>query len=175
MWLAGALLLGLVEVRAQKMAVSQSQVSFYSHAPIEDISASNTKAAGLFNPATGELVFSIPIREFQFEKSLMQEHFNEKYMESEKYPKATFQGKVIGFDASATAQQAVRAQGKLSIHGVAREVEIAGTIEGGKDQLKMKSVFNVKLEDHQITRPQLLWQNIAEVVEVTVDFTFRKQ
>ena len=174
-WLAGALLFGLLEVHAQKMVVAQSKVSFFSHAPIEDITALNTKAAGLFNSATGDIAFSIPIREFQFEKALMQEHFNEKYMESEKFPKATFQGKIVGFDAAASGTQAVRAQGKFTVHGVVRDVEIPGTIEGVSDELRVKALFKVKLEDHKITRPQILWQNIAEEVEVTVEFTFRKQ
>jgi polyisoprenoid-binding protein YceI len=159
----------------QKYVVDKSLISFYSHAAIEDISADNKKASGIFNSATGDIVFSIPIGEFQFKKSLMQEHFNEKYMESDKYPKSTFQGKVEGYDASSDKSQQVKANGKLTIHGVIQEVEIPGTIEKQKDKLAMKAKFIVKLVDYKIEIPQLLWQNIAEQVEVTVDFTFKPQ
>jgi polyisoprenoid-binding protein YceI len=150
-------------------------VSFFSHAAIEDITADNKKTVGLFNASTGELVFSVPITEFQFKKSLMQEHFNEKYMESDKFPKATFQGKVSGFDPSIKTIQQARATGKLTIHGVTNTVEIPGTLEWQGDKRLMKSKFIVKLADYKITIPQLLWQNIAEQVEVTAEFAFKPQ
>lgn len=147
---------------------------FFSDAAIEDITAENRKGASIFNAESGEIVFSIPIREFRFAKSLMQEHFNEKYMESDKFPRSTFQGRVIGFQNKEGLQQ-VYAEGKLSIHGVTRDVRIPGTIEKKKDALLMKSKFKVRLEDYEVQRPQILWQNIAEEVEVTVEFTFKKQ
>jgi polyisoprenoid-binding protein YceI len=160
---------------AQKYTTEKAVVTFFSDAAIEDIAANNTKAAGVFNAATSDVAFSIPIKDYQFEKSLMQEHFNEKYMETEKYPKSTFQGKISGFDLNATGIQQVTSKGTLTIHGEAREVEIPGTIEKQGDNLIMKSKFIVKLEDYKITIPKLLWQNIAEQVEVTVDFTFKPQ
>jgi polyisoprenoid-binding protein YceI len=160
---------------AQKYSTEKTFVSFFSDAAIEDITAENTKTAGAFNAATGDIAFSVPIKEYQFQKSLMQEHFNEKYMETEKYPKSTFQGKVNGYDANATGIQNVTSTGKLTIHGETKDVEIPGTIEKQGDKLIMKSKFIVKLEDYKITIPQLLWQNIAEQVEVTADFTFKPQ
>jgi polyisoprenoid-binding protein YceI len=108
-----------------------------------------------------------------FAKSLMQEHFNEKYMESEKFPKATFQGKLTGFDLTKSGSQEVRAQGKLTIHGVTRDIDVPGTIEVAGKKITMKSKFMVKVADYDITIPQLLFQNIAEQVEVTVDFTYK--
>lgn len=160
---------------AQKYTAEKSHVSFFSDAAIEDITAKNTKSSSLFNAATGDIAFSIPVKDFEFAKSLMQEHFNEKYMDTETYPKSTFQGKITGFDAAASGVQQVTASGKLSIHGVTRDVEIPGTIEKQGDNLQMKSKFMVKLEDHKITIPQLFWQNIAEQVEVTVDFLYKPQ
>ncbi len=160
---------------AQKFTTEKTFVSFYSHAAIEDIKAENTKTAGVFNSATGDIAFSVPIKEYEFEKSLMKEHFNEKYMETEKYPKSTFQGKVSGYDANATGIQNVTSKGKLTVHGVTQDVEIPGTIEKQGDKLLMKSKFIVKLADYKIAIPQLLWQNIAEQVEVTADFTFKPQ
>lgn len=160
---------------SQKYVIEKAFVSFFSDAAIEDIKADNKKTSSIFNAENGEVVFSIPINEFQFEKSLMQEHFNEKYMESDKYPKSTFQGKITGFDPNAKGTQQAKATGKLTVHGVTNEVEIPGTIEKQGDKIAMKAKFMVKLVDHKITIPQLLWQNIAEQVEVTVDFLYKPQ
>jgi polyisoprenoid-binding protein YceI len=164
-----------LNANAQKYVTEKTFVSFFSDAAIEDITAENTKTAGVFNSTTGDIAFSVPIKDYQFEKSLMQEHFNEKYLETEKFPKATFQGKVTGYDANATSPQKVSSKGKLTIHGETQEVEIPGTIEKQGDKLVMKSKFIVKLADYKIAIPQLLWQNIAEQVEVTADFTFKPQ
>ena len=160
---------------AQKFVTEKSEVVFFSEATMEDIKATNKNASGLFNAGTNEIVFSIPINEFKFKKSLMQQHFNEKYMESDKFPKATFQGTVSGFNKESKGVQNATASGKLTIHGVTKDVQITGTIEPKDSKLNMKAVFIVVLEDYNITRPQLLWQNIAEQVEVTATFTFKPQ
>lgn len=163
------------EALCQKYVVEKSNVAFFSDAALEDIKADNKKASGIFNTSTGDIVFSIPINEFQFKKSLMKEHFNEKYMESDKYPKATFQGKIDGFDANANETQQARANGQLTIHGVTQTIEIPGTIEKKDNKLILKTKFMVKLADYKITIPQLLWQNITEQVEVTGEFVFKPQ
>jgi polyisoprenoid-binding protein YceI len=157
---------------AQKYTSEKSTVTFFSSATLEDIKADNTKASSVFDASNGNIAYVVPINEFQFKKSLMQEHFNEKYMETEKYPKSTFQGKIVGFDPNAATQN-VKAQGKLTIHGVTKDVEIPGTIEKQGDKLVMKSVFIVKLADYKVDIPKLMWQNIAEQVEVTVNFTYK--
>jgi polyisoprenoid-binding protein YceI len=165
----------ILTAQGQKFITEKSEVTFFSSATLEDITATNKKASGLFNTETNEIVFSIPISEFKFKKSLMQQHFNEKYMDTEKFPKSTFQGIVSGFKKEAKGSQQVYATGKLTIHGVTKDVQINGTIDSSDPKLIMKAVFNVKLEDYNITRPQLLWQNIAEQVEVTTLFTFKPQ
>lgn len=173
--LATFIMLLVLQTMAQKYSLEKSHVGFYSHATIEDITADNSKAVSIFNAATGDIAFSIPIKEFEFAKSLMKEHFNEKYMDSEKYPKSTFQGKIAVFDSKAIGPQNVKATGKLTIHGETKDVDLPGTIEVQGANLVMKSKFIVKLEDYKIAIPQLMWQNIAEQVEVTVDFTFKPQ
>ena len=160
---------------AQNYTTEKSFISFYSHAPIEDIKAENVKAVSLFNSLTGDIAFSVPVKEYQFKKTLMQEHFNEKYMESEKYPKSTFQGKITGFNPQTKGIQQVSTLGRLTIHGVTKEVNVKGTIEKLADKLNMKSTFIVKLEDYNIEVPSLLRNNIAEQVEVTIDFVFKPQ
>jgi hypothetical protein len=158
---------------AQKMTAEKTFVSFFSKASIEDIKAENTKALSIFNSETMDIVFSIPIKEFEFDKALMKEHFNEKYLESEKFPKATFAGKVSGFSKETSGEQAATAKGKMTIHGVSREIEVPGviTMEGGR--LVVKAVFKIKLADYEVKIPQLLWKNIAEEVEVKIDFVYK--
>lgn len=158
---------------AQKFTAEKTYVKFFSDAAIEDITAENTKASSIYNEATGDVVFSVPIKEFEFEKSLMKEHFNEKYMETEQYPKATFQGKISGYQSSNSGEQKATATGKMIIHGVEQNVTINGTMENIKGAPKMKAKFMVKLVDYKIKIPQLLWKNIAEEVEVTVEFNFK--
>ena len=159
----------------QKYTLEKSVITFFSDATIEDIAATNKKATSIFNAEASEIAFSVPINEFQFEKKLMQEHFNEKYMESEKFPKATFAGTISGFDLKATGAQQAKASGKLTIHGVTKTVDIPGTAEVQSGNIILKAKFIVKLADYNIKIPQLMWQNIAEQVEVTVDFTYKPQ
>jgi polyisoprenoid-binding protein YceI len=160
---------------SQKYVVEKGRVSFFSDATIEDIKADNVKSVSIINTTTADVAFSIPVAEFQFEKELMQEHFNEKYLETDKYPKATFQGKIEGFLLSTTTQQTVKAVGKLSLHGITKDVSIPGTILVTNNKLALESKFIVKLADYEIKIPQLMWQNIAEQVEVTLNFTYKPQ
>lgn len=166
-------MLTAIDLEAQKFISDKTFISFYSHATIEDIKAGNQKGSALFDAGTGEIAFVVPTKEFEFAKSLMKEHFNEKYMDTERYPKSTFQGKIKGYDASISTEQSVIATGKLIIHGVARDVEIPGKISKVGESLSMTSTFIVKLEDYKIKIPQLMWQNIAEQVEVTMTFSFK--
>lgn len=160
---------------SQKYVLENGVITFFSDATVEDIAAKNEKVSSIMNVQTMDIAFSVPIREFQFEKKLMQEHFNEKYLESEKFPKSTFTGKMSGFDNTVKGVQKVKANGKLTIHGVTTSVEILGTAEVQSDKIILKSKFIVKLADYNIKIPQLMWQNIAEQVEVTVDFTYKPQ
>ncbi len=162
-----------VVAQAQKYISEKSSITFFSKATVEDIAAKNEKSMAMLDAGTGDIAFSVPIAEFQFEKSLMKEHFNEKYLESEKFPKATFQGKLTGFSLSATGPQATQAKGQLNIHGVARDADITGTSEVRDGRIVLAAKFIVRLEDHNVKIPQLLWKNIAESVEVTIDFTLK--
>jgi len=157
---------------AQKYKLEKSQVSFFSSAPVEDIRADNTKTSSIFNLTNGDIVISIPINQFQFDKALMQQHFNEKYMESDKYPRAIFQGKISGIE-NVQYRQEVMAIGIMNIHGVNREIKIPGQLIMTKDQIEMKAVFKVLLEDYKIKIPAIMWKNIAEEIEVTVNFIYK--
>jgi len=158
---------------AQKFSSDKGYIKFFSSAAIEDITAINTMASSIFNEETGEVVFSVPINEFKFEKSLMKEDFNKKYLESEKYPKATFEGKISGYAVPVSGEQKVVAAGKMVIHGVSRNVEIHGSIQNDNSYMVVKSKFMIKFKDYDVEIPQLLWQKITEEVEVTVEFKYK--
>lgn len=155
----------------QKYISDLNQVSFFSEAPMENIEAHNYKSKSIFDTETDEVVFSIPIRTFEFEKSLMQEHFNENYLESDKYPKAKFIGKVTGFQRIKGKQQVV-AKGVLEIHGVSQEVSVTGEIDFSEEKILIKTKFPVKVADYDIKIPSLVASKIAEEVEVSLDFTY---
>lgn len=160
---------------AQKYKSVESEITFFSEAAIEDISATNKTAVSLFNMANGEVAFVVTIADFEFEKSLMKEHFNEKYLESDKYPKASFKGVITGYATSNDQPQKARASGTLNIHGVSQEVNLEGMVTVGGETVVVQSEFIVALEDYKVKIPKLLWQNIAEKVEVKVKFVYKPQ
>ncbi len=168
-----ATMLAIYPCLGQKYSIEKGEIRFFSDAPVEDIEAANNVIGSMFNAGTTEIVYIVKIRDFVFPKALMREHFNEKYMESEKFPKATFQGKINGFKPGQAGVQKVNAVGKLSIHGVTKDIDIPGTIEFSDNKLLMKSKFVVKLKDYNIKIPTIVWQNIAEDIEVTVDFIYK--
>ncbi len=161
------------QVWSQKYSVEKSSIMFFSKTPVEDIDATNTNVSSLFNPTTGDIVFSMMMKEFEFKKSLMKEHFNEKYIESEKFPKSTFQGKITNYSIDNRGEQQVKAVGKLTIHGVTRDIEAPGVIEFVNGRAIAKSKFVVALKDYDIKIPQILWKNIAESIEVNLEITYK--
>jgi polyisoprenoid-binding protein YceI len=169
-------LLGIAfPVCAQRYVAENGSISFFSQAPVENIEAGNNKVTSLFNVSDGMVAFSVPIKEFQFEKKLMQEHFNDKYMESDRFPRATFSGKVTGYSMTGAGLQSVRAKGKLSIHGIVKEIDVPGTFEVKNGQVVVKSKFKVLNKDYGIEIPQLLWKNVSEEIEITINMTYKHQ
>ena len=150
-----------------------AKVSLYSSAPIEDIEATATNGVSVYNAATGDLAFSVPIRGFHFPKALMEEHFNENYMESDKFPKATFKGKIQDHpDLSKDGSYPVTATGDLQVHGVTQTRTITGNLKVTGGVLTMTSEFMVKCADHHIDIPQIVFHHIAESIRIRVAATY---
>lgn len=158
---------------AQKFITDKGKITFFSDAVIEDIEASCSIVGSMFNITNGDVVYIVKIRDFEFHKSLMREHFNEKYMESETYPKATFQGKINGYKPNITGEQKVWAEGQLTMHGVTKPIEVPGILKFEQGKIFLNSKFKVKLKDYNIRIPTLVWQNIAEEVEIKIDFIYK--
>lgn len=161
-----------VEALGQKYITESGTVSFFSYALIENIDATNSRITSIFDADNGNLVYSIPIKHFEFDKSLMKEHFNENYLESEKFPKSIFKGKLEGFQKKDGSQE-VRAIGELLIHGVTKHVEIPGTIEMKEGKVIINAKFIIAVADYEVEIPSLLFQNIAEKVEVTLNINYK--
>jgi polyisoprenoid-binding protein YceI len=175
----GALLLGLgapEQAWAQgKYMTRAGHISFFSASIMEDIEARNDKVAAVFDLATGQIAFSVPIHEFQFKRTLMQEHFNENYMESDKFPKATFTGQLINaaqvLKLLPTATQTVEAEGNLTIHGVTHKALVTGTLQVRDGQLVVFAYFNIAPADFSIDIPLLVREHIAKSVSVRINLT----
>lgn len=146
-------------------------VSFYSNAPFEDIEAVNSKVTSIFDASNGEIVFSVPISDFKFKKSLMKQHFNENYMESEKYPTSTFKGVVTGFN-QIEGTYSVKSTGMLTMHGVTQNIQVTGQLEITPEAILVEAEFPVLLKDFDIKIPRILISNIAESVDVTLDIKY---
>ena len=158
--------------QAQKFMTKNGNISFFSSMPMENIEAHNKQVNSAIDSKTGDFVVKVLIKSFEFEKALMQEHFNENYMESDKFPNATLSGKIkniadIVFAKDGTYPADV--EGKLTIHGVTKDVTEKGTItvKGGK--VNAVSTFNVTLADYGIEIPNTVVNNISKTIQVKVD------
>jgi polyisoprenoid-binding protein YceI len=147
----------------------RTEFSFFSTAPLEDIEAKTNKGVSAINIKTKALYFKVLVNTFQFRKKLMQEHFNENYLETERYPYAEFKGKMTNeVDLTKPGTYEVMVEGVLSLHGVDKNYQEKATITVQADKLQANATFNVRLADHQIKIPSLVLKNIAEIVAVTV-------
>lgn len=160
-----------ITANAQKYITRNGYIGFFSHTPIEDIKADNNQVASILDVSTGNIVFQVLIRSFRFEKTLMEEHFNENYLESEKFPRSTFEGKIINIsdvDYSKNGIYNVTVEGDLTIHGVTKKVKADGTIEVSSEGITALSKFNLVPEEYDIKIPGVVRNNIAKTIEITV-------
>jgi Uncharacterized conserved protein len=171
------LLLGTtVIMNAQdKLITKTGHIWFYSHAPLEDIIAHTHQAAAIIDLSKGGIAVSIPMMSFEFKKALMQEHFNENYVESSKYPKARFTGTVknlpeLNFKKNGIYKTSIA--GDLTIHNVTRKIEADGTIEVKDGKYMVLSKFNVSPKDYDIKIENRFSRNIASTIEVNVELNF---
>lgn len=154
-------------------ASKNAQISLFSSAPIEDIAAKTSSANSVYNAGTGDLMFSVAINTFKFQKSLMQEHFNSDYLESDKYPRATFKGKVQNPpDVTKNGTYAITVVGELDVHNIKQARTIPGTLTVNNGMISMSSEFMVKCADHRIDIPRLVFKNIAESIKLTVNANY---
>lgn len=162
----------VITANAQKYITKNGHIFFHSEAPLETIEAHNKQVNAALDASTGDFVFKVLMNAFIFEKALMQEHFNENYVESEKFPNGTFKGKIVNLseiDFSKPGKYPATVAGELTIHGVLNKVEETGTLEISKDLVQASSKFMLKIADYNISIPGAVAGKIAQEVEINVD------
>src|ERR1043165_4869517 len=148
---------------------TKGTISFFSETPVEDIDATSNLAVDAINIKTKDVFFKVRMESLTFKKALMEEHFNENYMESDQYPYATFKGKIDqDIDLTKDGTYQVTVTGVLTIHGVDQTRTIPGTIVVNGQSLDVTSNFDVKVADHKIRIPSIVTEHVAESVNVKV-------
>lgn len=168
------LLLVSTALHAQQILIcNQAKVSFFSSTVVEDIEGKSTVGGSVIDTRTGNIIFKVRNTSFQFKKKLMQEHFNENYMESEKYPVSEFKG-TIKEPVNLTTDGAykINIEGNLTIHGVTKPYKTQADLVISKGIMTAKATFKVKIADHNIEIPTIVFKNIAEYVEVRIQATY---
>ncbi|MFZ1729081.1 MAG: YceI family protein [Bacteroidota bacterium] len=176
-FLALALLVYAAPAQSQdKFLCKNGHVWFYSKTPLEVIEAHNNEAASVLTPSTGDIVFQLLIKSFKFERALMEEHFNENYIESAKYPKSDFKGKIVNLqeiDFSKDGVYKTSVEGKLTIHNKTNAVKQNGTLEVKGSAIIVKAKFDVAPQDYDIEIPSAVRDKIAKTVAISVDMTYQ--
>lgn len=154
-----------------------ARVSFVSDAPLEKIEGQNAQGTSVLDRATGKMEFAVLMKAFEFEKALMQEHFNENYAESDKFPKAVFKGSILNLntvDFRKDGVYPVKYKGSMTLHGVTRELAGEGQIEIKGGRPNAKSVFLIALADYNISIPSLVKDKVSKEVRINVDAAYEK-
>ncbi|MCG8326508.1 MAG: YceI family protein [Chitinophagales bacterium] len=168
---------GLV-LSAQELYYTDSGIAYFkSEAPLEVIEATSNELKGVIDPLKRTFAFSIRINSFEgFNSPLQREHFNENYMESKQYKEATFKGKIIEQeDLTKNGSYTVRAKGVLNIHGVTQERIIRSTVITKEGEIQINSSFTVLVAEHDITIPRIVYQKIAEEIQVEIKASLKKK
>lgn len=162
---------------SQKYFTKDGKVEFLSEAPLEKIEAVTNTGTCVLDASSGKVEFAVLVKSFQFEKALMQEHFNENYMESSKYPKAVFKGQLVewsNIDLTKDGQHQVNANGQLTIHGETNEISVPVSINVKEGKVMANASFSVALKDYKIEIPAVVADNIAKEVEISLEVSLKE-
>jgi polyisoprenoid-binding protein YceI len=162
-----------------KLVTKTAHISFFSHTVAEDITANNYAVTSTLNPTSGEVVFSVPMQSFEFEKAAMQKHYNsEKFLDTKQFPKAKFKVTIsnltdVDFSKDGTYDAKITAD--LTIHGVTKSVTESGSVTVAGDKITVNAKLNIILADHEIAfekgKPST---NIAKTIEATIKAEYTK-
>ena len=157
--------------QAQMFSTRSASVSFYSSTPLEDIKAKSSDVESKFLSTTGQLSFMLLVKSFRFENEMMEEHFNESYLESDKFPKADFKGTVSNIATVNFIRDGiypVTVQGNLTIHGITKAVTTNGTIVIKNGKPTAKCTFPIKVRDYNISG-KIVGKELGETIAITID------
>ncbi|MES2747861.1 MAG: YceI family protein [Bacteroidota bacterium] len=169
-------LLTAVGFSQDKILTKNGKITFEASVPaFEEVKAKNEGVTCVVNTKTGEIASLALMKGFRFKVALMEEHFNENYVESDKYPKSTFKGKIDNFDyAKLTTQGGTYTiKGKLELHGKSKDITITATIKKTSDGLTLVSNFTINTDDYGIDIPSVVSKKVNKKVAVHLDFTLK--
>lgn len=167
------------QLNAQDIWMTRSgTIGFEAGTGIEDVEGINTEVASLFNIKTGDIAFNVPVKSFHFKRTLMEEHFNENYMETTKFPKASFQGKItdlskVNFIRDGT--YSVTVEGDLTIHGVTKKVSAPGSIKISGGKITAVSAFSIIMADYNISIPGVVADKMSKDARIKVTCNYEKK
>lgn len=171
-----AMLISTCSLAQNQWICSKGETSFFSETPMENIAALNKNVVSMIDFSTGQIAVKMNIAAFKFQNHLMEEHFNENYLETDKYPVSTFSGKIQGnVDPSKNGIYDVTATGQLTMHGVSRERTLKGRLIVNGNEITLLADFDVALKDHKIDVPTLVITKIAEIIAVKNKFVFSRK
>ena len=159
--------------RSQDIQMTRTgKINFHAGTALEDIDAANNEVTSILNKKTGEIVFNVLVKSFHLRRALMEEHFNENYMESDKYPKSTFNGKIsnlsaVSFDKDGTYK--VTVDGDITIHNVTKKISVPATLTVAGGKISATCEFKLKPEEFNIQIPGIVSNKIAKEVNVVID------
>lgn len=165
-------------VSAQKYMTKTGKVSFEASVPLfEDVFAQDDNNVAVINTDNGDFASVSVVKNFHFKTKLMEEHFNESYAETGKYPKTTFKGKIVNFDKSRLSAnpQKYTVQGTLNFHGVEKAYTSTATISAKDGKIYMAGGFVAKAADHKVTIPKMVTKKVAESVNAQYNYVLVKQ
>lgn len=162
-WLSGVL------SAQDKYITKEGYVSFFSHSIVEDIKADNNQVLSVIDVKTGKIAIQLLMRSFMFKKALMQEHFNENYVESYKYPKATFSGELVNFSEMGGENGETEITGILTVHGREKEISTKVDVEISPNEIVLTGDFMVEVADFDIKIPAVVANNIAKTIKVSFE------
>lgn len=153
----------------ERYLTKEGYISFFSHSLVEDIKADNYQVLSIIDKKTGEIAIQLLMRSFMFKKALMQQHFNQSYVESYKYPKATFKGFILNLKELDNQNDTAEIKGILTIHGKEKEISTIANVQILKDQINLSGHFMVEVADFDIKIPIVVRNNIAKTIKITFD------
>lgn len=163
-----------------KLVSSTGHISFFSHTVAEDITADNFKVVSTLIPSTGEVVFSVPMQSFEFEKSLMQKHYNsDKFLDTKQFPKSKFKGIITNLnevDFSKNGTYNALVEGELTIHGITKKVSEKGKVVVDGEKVAVETTMKLTLADYEVAfedgKPST---NIAKTIDITVKTEYNSE
>jgi hypothetical protein len=175
LFMLAGLISGTALLAQDKYFTRTGHIYFISHTDVIDIEGNNHQVGSIINVKTGEMVFTVLIKSFEFTLATAEEHFNETYMESDEYPKAKFKGKIneiAGIDITKPGKYDVHVAGDLTIHGQTNSIDVPAKIEVSGGKIKGKCDFSVHLDDYKIKVPKVVENRVAKIINVKVEMNY---